>query len=98
MPLSMFPCQLSVALPIVASLFFFQAEDGIRDHCVTGVQTCALPIWPIAFPSRGMARNIVDRVAVAAFPRRRDAKGFRPFHVREMRWAETRRAAGFFFG
>src|SRR5438034_8126264 len=25
--------------------FFFQAEDGIRDHCVTGVQTCALPIY-----------------------------------------------------
>src|SRR5947207_4548387 len=25
-------------------LIFFQAEDGIRDHCVTGVQTCALPI------------------------------------------------------
>ena len=25
--------------------FFFQAEDGIRDHCVTGVQTCALPIF-----------------------------------------------------
>src|SRR5260221_219929 len=24
--------------------FFFQAEDGIRNHCVTGVQTCALPI------------------------------------------------------
>src|SRR5438034_7214114 len=24
--------------------FLFQAEDGIRDHCVTGVQTCALPI------------------------------------------------------
>src|SRR5215204_5250689 len=24
--------------------FFFQAEDGIRDHYVTGVQTCALPI------------------------------------------------------
>ena len=24
--------------------FFFQAEDGIRDHCMTGVQTCALPI------------------------------------------------------
>src|SRR5215204_7120661 len=28
--------------------FFFQAEDGIRDHCVTGVQTCALPIFPVA--------------------------------------------------
>src|SRR6266404_6020368 len=26
--------------------FFFQAEDGIRDKLVTGVQTCALPIWP----------------------------------------------------
>src|SRR5438132_7159190 len=28
----------------VAVSFFFQAEDVIRDHCVTGVQTCALPI------------------------------------------------------
>src|SRR2546430_12613309 len=26
--------------------FFFQAEDGIRDLTVTGVQTCALPIYP----------------------------------------------------
>src|SRR5260370_40484904 len=26
--------------------FFFQAEDGIRDSSVTGVQTCALPISP----------------------------------------------------
>src|SRR5260221_1349223 len=26
------------------TLFRSQAEDGIRDHCVTGVQTCALPI------------------------------------------------------
>ena len=25
-------------------VFFFQAEDGIRDRLVTGVQTCALPI------------------------------------------------------
>src|SRR5260221_6673674 len=29
----------------MGTVFFFQAEDGIRDHCVTGVQTCALPIW-----------------------------------------------------
>ena len=27
-----------------SSVFFFQAEDGIRDDLVTGVQTCALPI------------------------------------------------------
>src|SRR6266487_6081220 len=31
-------------LDLVASFFFFQAEDGIRDGRVTGVQTCALPI------------------------------------------------------
>src|SRR3989454_1654335 len=29
----------------IHSFFFFQAEDGIRDYKVTGVQTCALPIW-----------------------------------------------------
>src|SRR2546430_3296475 len=30
---------------ILESVFFFQAEDGIRDLTVTGVQTCALPIF-----------------------------------------------------
>src|SRR5690606_40271499 len=30
----------------VSGFFFFQAEDGIRVFHVTGVQTCALPIWP----------------------------------------------------
>src|SRR5256885_9524649 len=29
---------------ILVFVFFFQAEDGIRDYKVTGVQTCALPI------------------------------------------------------
>src|SRR5438094_9934340 len=32
-------------LMLVFYFFFFQAEDGIRDRTVTGVQTCALPIW-----------------------------------------------------
>src|SRR5256885_5928654 len=31
-------------LGICTKIFFFQAEDGIRDYKVTGVQTCALPI------------------------------------------------------
>src|SRR5690625_5720780 len=31
--------------PISAYTLFFQAEDGIRDGHVTGVQTCALPIY-----------------------------------------------------
>src|SRR5205823_9000185 len=30
--------------PYLIRIFFFQAEDGIRDKLVTGVQTCALPI------------------------------------------------------
>src|SRR5256885_17259143 len=29
----------------ICCFFFFQAEDGIRDYKVTGVQTCALPIY-----------------------------------------------------
>src|SRR3989454_12092089 len=37
----------TIAFPIFnMSFFFFQAEDGIRDYKVTGVQTCALPISP----------------------------------------------------
>src|SRR5256885_13791717 len=37
--------------------FFFQAEDGIRDYKVTGVQTCALPIW-------ATARDIAERLGL----------------------------------
>src|SRR5579863_10602333 len=36
--------------------FFFQAEDGIRDGRVTGVQTCALPI----LPSRGRSTFLIQ--------------------------------------
>src|SRR5207244_9343722 len=41
--------------PIILPLlpFFFQAEDGIRDDLVTGVQTCALPIWIDSEPLDG---------------------------------------------
>src|SRR5258707_3054080 len=34
----------TLALAVLSLCFFFQAEDGIRDIGVTGVQTCALPI------------------------------------------------------
>src|SRR2546425_3810464 len=37
----------------VAVVFFFQAEDGIRDKLVTGVQTCALPISTTVSRSSG---------------------------------------------
>src|SRR2546429_5805372 len=36
-------------------MFFFQAEDGIRDVAVTGVQTCALPIWIVGRMTSGVA-------------------------------------------
>src|SRR5688500_20269192 len=38
--------------------FFFQAEDGIRDYKVTGVQTCALPIYVCT-------RRAIDRSATS---------------------------------
>src|SRR2546429_1874131 len=38
-----------------SGFFFFQAEDGIRDVAVTGVQTCALPISPRTSVSGGEA-------------------------------------------
>src|SRR3989442_14952572 len=39
------------------AFFFFQAEDGIRDADVAGVQTCALPISPIRRNSRDGAES-----------------------------------------
>src|SRR5256886_5043024 len=44
--------------------FFFQAEDGIRDLTVTGVQTCALPILLIRTPSDPIALQQAVREAV----------------------------------
>src|SRR5438034_4361954 len=41
-----FSCFFLFVFSLFFFFFFFQAEDGIRDHCVTGVQTCALPISP----------------------------------------------------
>src|SRR5690348_18169334 len=42
---SLFKCIVSALLSVLFFFFFFQAEDGIRDGRVTGVQTCALPIF-----------------------------------------------------
>src|SRR5699024_11501228 len=37
--------------------FFFQAEDGIRDRNVTGVQTCALPIFDVQKQAEGKSNR-----------------------------------------
>src|SRR2546429_6376258 len=44
MVLMLLLCRMLRLVVILSILFFFQAEDGIRDVAVTGVQTCALPI------------------------------------------------------
>src|SRR5438874_10225903 len=43
---------MTCLLRMPLTYFFFQAEDGIRDLYVTGVQTCALPIWLILMMDR----------------------------------------------
>src|SRR5258708_8777984 len=48
----------------MSSIFFFQAEDGIRDDLVTGVQTCALPIQA----EDGIRDDLVTGVQTCALP------------------------------
>src|SRR5256886_8484991 len=49
----------SMLFYVLCFFFFFQAEDGIRDLTVTGVQTCALPIWisPRSRPTSARSRS-----------------------------------------
>src|SRR5205823_8452589 len=59
-------------------LFFFQAEDGIRDKLVTGVQTCALPIsttaaagkWTRTWASSSSSPPRSRRATTSSFPER----------------------------
>src|SRR5438105_15650754 len=44
--------------------FFFQAEDGIRDPLVTGVQTCALPITPEGLQNPTLHVNPGDHLMI----------------------------------
>src|SRR5438552_18585855 len=48
--------------------FFFQAEDGIRDDLVTGVQTCALPIFRGPLQSAGRGRRFQRRGGSRPYP------------------------------
>src|SRR5205085_6740034 len=52
--------------PLLTPLtFFFQAEDGIRDLTVTGVQTCALPIYPAGEPLAAVLPGLRVRARAA---------------------------------
>src|SRR5699024_12165485 len=61
-------------------IFFFQAEDGIRDRNVTGVQTCALPIYYFRKRFEGFSDNWCAPVAQAPIER---------IHFRGMRLGEA---------
>src|SRR5690606_40001182 len=59
-------CFVSNSVVFVVGFFFFQAEDGIRDFHVTGVQTCALPISSVSAPGRGwsvMLESVTTAIA-----------------------------------
>src|SRR5437764_9439789 len=82
----MFVCFSVILVICVVFFFFFQAEDGIRDTSVTGVQTCALPISTGAGRetvfTKAAARRIRAAAAepllhVLAAPKRRRALGAR---------------------
>src|SRR5438034_112995 len=67
----------------VRQVFFFQAEDGIRDHCVTGVQTCALPISQRIFAAAGdwagVAR-VVNNIAILLYDQGNFAQAESMYH------------------
>src|SRR5207248_4189195 len=50
---------------VVFIFFFFQAEDGIRDRTVTGVQTCALPIFMEVLTGSATCTNTIGTVRVS---------------------------------
>src|SRR3712207_7879032 len=53
---------------MIVCFFFFQAEDGIRDIGVTGVQTCALPIFPLLGEGTGGSTSLYGAALERFFP------------------------------
>src|SRR5690606_40506274 len=80
--------------------FFFQAEDGIRDFHVTGVQTCALPIYEISWiryvvqvssQNRPAGSGADKPLAVAALVFNATTWGLAWWPIRLLRRSEERR-------
>src|SRR3712207_4154551 len=82
---------------VVFIFFFFQAEDGIRDIGVTGVQTCALPISDMMLVAAGMAMAFKmrgeRRCAMTWFGDGSTSRG--DFHE-AMNWAGVQKLPGIF--
>src|SRR5699024_11683428 len=74
---------------VLACFFFFQAEDGIRDRNVTGVQTCALPIF--APRPSGAGCNCCYPACSPAITNGRDARMYGPVYGGRFSRSEERR-------
>src|SRR2546426_5351100 len=75
---------LAYVVYLYCFFFFFQAEDGIRDYKVTGVQTCALPI------SQSTRRNRSgDELAITTSPKSRYAANGAGFTRRSRRYSAS---------
>src|SRR5256885_11218467 len=79
-------------MTLVVTGFFFQAEDGIRDYKVTGVQTCALPI----FARGGAALGNLARLVHAPHGGVADCGVLLSAHTRVGAWAWRRTRRGCF--
>src|SRR2546429_9961753 len=64
----------------VVYIFFFQAEDGIRDVAVTGVQTCALPILMLAVQAEGHEVTTIEGLAPDGEPLHAVQQAFHECH------------------
>src|SRR2546430_3673524 len=94
------PCSMMTASAPGVSFFFFQAEDGIRDLTVTGVQTCALPIsssWNRSDDRGSGPRGDADGQALPQLDRQLELRvartligNPRPFHQAVFRSEERR--------
>src|SRR3712207_7406470 len=73
--------------------FFFQAEDGIRDIGVTGVQTCALPIWACSSEACWARKELSIRpsIPLSALDSRPTSVRSSPAGTRRDRRSEERR-------
>src|SRR6266498_4369129 len=73
---------------LICFFFFFQAEDGIRDADVTGVQTCALPI-----SGRAIGPAVPGRADPAGPPRVRGRRAAHPLRPRAILWTTSERGS-----
>src|SRR5699024_11993953 len=78
-----------IDISLLSFCFFFQAEDGIRDRNVTGVQTCALPIWAFAAAHR---REPAVRPGCSERPVLVSDAAFCPTHLQHQQSRSLRRS------